>query len=153
MSEMRTIEIDFDVHKMIEAERRSFSEPPNVALRRLLKLPTKATEPLSQERLSSGRGWTGKGVVLPHGTELRMTYGEQHFTGRIVDGVWAVEGKKFDTPSGAAGGLALTKDGKHPPLNGWIYWEVKRPGETGWTPINRLRRTSNVSLEDLDLDI
>ena len=34
-----SIEIDFDIHKLIELERRSFTEKPFIALRRLLKLP------------------------------------------------------------------------------------------------------------------
>ena len=38
MAEVRTIEIDFDIHKLIETERRSFAESPNMVLRRLLNL-------------------------------------------------------------------------------------------------------------------
>ena len=38
MGEMRTIKIDFDIHKRIEMERRGFDDPPNAALRRLLGL-------------------------------------------------------------------------------------------------------------------
>ena len=36
---MEKIEIDWDIHKLIEAERKGFDEPQYVALRRLLKLP------------------------------------------------------------------------------------------------------------------
>ena len=35
---MRTIKIDFDIHQLVELERRSFEETPNDALRRLLRL-------------------------------------------------------------------------------------------------------------------
>ena len=35
---MRTIEVDFDIHQLIELERRSFEETPNDVLRRLLRL-------------------------------------------------------------------------------------------------------------------
>ena len=38
MSEIATIEIDFDIHKRIEMERQSFTESPNDVLRRLLGL-------------------------------------------------------------------------------------------------------------------
>ena len=63
MSEiMRTIEIDFDVHKAIEAERQSFSEVPNAVLRRLLKLgPGASVMPTAN---GIGGAWTGKGVTL-----------------------------------------------------------------------------------------
>ena len=33
---MRTIEIDYDIHRLIQLERRSFDEPEYIALRRLL---------------------------------------------------------------------------------------------------------------------
>jgi hypothetical protein len=40
MSATRSIEIDFDVHKLIEQERVSFSDTPNETLRRLLGIET-----------------------------------------------------------------------------------------------------------------
>ena len=136
MSELRTIEIDFDVHKIIELERTGFSETPNEVLRRLLKvngpLPTKpTTEP-------AGRPWSGKGVTLSHGTELRMEYNGRQYTGAIENGEWVVEGKRFRSPSAAAGGVAVTKNGKHTNLDGWIYWYAKRSGDTEWVAIKQL---------------
>ncbi len=77
---------------------------------------------------------------MPRGTELRMEYnGKQHF-GQIDSGEWAAEGTQFRSPSAAAGGVALTKSGKHTSLDGWIYWEAKRPGDHRLTPIATLRR-------------
>lgn len=137
MSEMRTIEIDFEVHKRIELERTSFNEPPNAALRRLLGINSAA--PAAPRPKPAGRPWAGKGVTLPHGTELRMEYNGHVYTGRIDNGRWLVEGKEFKSPSAAAGGVALTKDGRHPSLDGWIYWHVKRPGDTNWIAIRELR--------------
>ena len=135
MPQLRAIEIDFDVHKMIESERRSFDEPHHVALRRLLKLPE-----LEEERTpSAGRAWTSDGVTLPHKTALRMTYGVLTIEGEIVDGKWVCEGRSFDTPSAAASALALTKGGETTSLNGWNYWEAKTPGSAEWVPIRRLR--------------
>ncbi len=65
--------------------------------------------------------------------------GKQHF-GQIDSGEWAVVGTRFRSPSAAAGGVALTKSGKHTSLDGWIFWEAKRPGDHRWTPIADLRR-------------
>ncbi len=139
MAEFRTIEIDFDVHKKIEAERRSFTEPPNEALRRLLNL--KGTAPVAM-----GRSWSGEGVTLPHGTELRMEYNGAVYNGRVEDGQWLVEGRRFNSPSGAAG-VAKTRAGKTTKLDGWTYWQVRRPGEHNWTPIQGLRKP--ISPEEL----
>ena len=155
MTQFRTIEIDFDVHKLIELERNSFEEAPNEALRRLLKLAASALPAIEPPAVSlppvgNGAGeavsvpvmsiagtrpWMDSGVALPHGTLLRMEYGGETFEGKIVNGEWEVRGKRYDSPSGAACALATTRKGKKTSLNGWIYWSVKRPGDTQWTLI------------------
>jgi hypothetical protein len=71
-----------------------------------------------------------------------MEYNGRQYEGRIDDGKWAVEGKVFDSPSGAASGIATTKSGNRTRLDGWIYWEVRMPGDAVWTKIRDLRRTS-----------
>src|SRR5579872_1900831 len=130
MIEFRTIEIDFDVHKLIEGERQSFTETPNAVLRRLLKLPAReSARPGTETNGDVGRPWAGEGSILPHGTMLRMRYNHRQHEGEIVDGKWVVDGKTFDSPSGAASGVALTKGGKKTRLDGWSYWEVKVPGD------------------------
>jgi hypothetical protein len=141
MPNYRTIEIDFDVHRCIENERQGFDEPPNNALRRLLKLPELAPAAPTdiQPQAPRHRGWVGESVILPHGTELRMSYNEQTFRGHVSDGRWVIEGRQFDSPSGAASGVALTHQGGKTKLNGWSYWEVKRPGDDGWVHIQSLR--------------
>ena len=135
MTQLRSIEIDFDIHKMIEQERRSFDEAPNDVLRRLLEISTDATQFPSLP----GRPWTGKGVTLPHGTELRMDYNGRLHTGQIHNGVWLVEGKRSNSHSAAAAGVALTRDGRHPSLDGWIYWHVRRPDDDSWVLLKTLR--------------
>jgi hypothetical protein len=145
MSKMRAIEIDFEVHQQIELERTSFDESPNEVLRRLLKLPPASGGPALDAHPSvqeaDGRPWSGKGVTLPHGTEIRMDYNGKVYSGGIADGQWVVEGKHSKSPSDAAGSVAKTRNGKVPSLNGWIYWQVKRPGDASWSPLNSLRRT------------
>ena len=131
-----TIEIDFDVHKLIETERRGFDDPPLAALRRLLKLPDTPKEVVSEQ--PGGRPWTYKNVVLEHGTQLQMQYNHRTHEARIVDGRWLVEGEFYDSPSGAAVAVARTKEGKPTQLNGWDYWDVKSPGSSRWRPINLL---------------
>lgn len=149
MAEFRTIEIDFDVHKLIENERTGFAESANDALRRLLKLRPRTAKP-NKSPVSGRRSWSDEGVTLAHGTSIKMSYNGRLHEGEIVDGKWVVGGKTFDSPSGAASGVAITKRGKHTRLDGWIYWEAKRPGENRWARISSLR-TGTVTLEQLGL--
>jgi hypothetical protein len=139
MEQFRSIEIDFDVHKRIEAERSSFGETPNDVLRRLLKIEAMPPTVASNPPAARGRAWSGKGVTLPPGTELRMEYNGRSHHGRIENGGWLVEGKRYGSPSAAAGGAATTKAGSRPSLDGWIYWRVKRPGDQDWMALNTLR--------------
>jgi hypothetical protein len=134
------IEIDFDIHRCIEQERRGFEEPHYLALRRLLKLP----EPAQTTTVSpaiSGRPWREGLVEVPHGSLARMSYqrGKQTFEGKFLDGKLVVGGETFDTLSAAASALAVTKYGDHPSLNGWNYWEAKLPGEDKWRSLNQMR--------------
>jgi hypothetical protein len=130
------IEIDFDVYKLIEAERRGFNDSPLAALRRLLKLG-EATRAPSQEQ-PSGRPWVHKGLSLPHGTALRMEYNRHIHEGQVVDGRWLVEGQLYDSPSAAAVGVARTKNGVQTTLNGWHYWQVQQPGSNRWVQLKYL---------------
>lgn len=69
-----------------------------------------------------------------------MEYRGQIVRGVIDDGVWLVEGKQRTTsPSDAAGSAVVTKNGERPSLNGWIYWEVKRPADAHWRALKSLK--------------
>ena len=145
MTTFGTIEVDFDVHKIIEAERQNFDDPPNSALRRLLGIDGEATNESSSGSGKppddmSGRAWSGKGITLPHGTKLRMEYNGREILGEIGQGYWLVEGGRYSSPSDAAGSTARTKSGDLTNLNGWNYWEVKRPQDPSWIRLNRLRK-------------
>lgn len=142
MQQMRSIEIDFDVHKHIEIARLAFDESPNDVLRRLLAINTSRTPAAVAAEIQKPKGsaWYGKGVELPHGTELRMEYNGKIHLGQIDNSVWKVEGTQSSSPSDAAASVARTKDGGKPSLNGWNYWHVKRPTDRTWRPISALRK-------------
>ena len=138
-----TIEIDFDIHKLIETERRGFEEPPYVALRRLLELPE--PEKLEDKQApppEHGRPWRLGRVEVPHGSLARMEYdrGNQVFEGQFLDGKLVVNGRAFPSLSSAARALATTRNGQQPNLNGWNYWQAKFPGETEWRSLAEMRR-------------
>ena len=83
---------------------------------------------------------------------MRMEYdrGKQVYEGKIVDGKWVVDGRTFDSPSGAASALARTKKGNPTRLNGWLYWKFKRPGETEWKLLTDLQpKLKPLSLSEL----
>ena len=134
----RQICIDFDVHKKIEMERKSFSETENQVLRRLLNLPE---DPVSKLNTAStgGRSWSEDGVELPHGTELRMTYNGSVIEAEIEDGQLVVYGRKATSLSNAAMMFAKTRKGTAPNLNGWLYWFVRRPLDNDWIEVDTLR--------------
>jgi hypothetical protein len=143
MENTRTIEIDFDVHQKIELERTCFEELPNDALRRLLGLGNESKNRVvgsGEPTIPTRRAWSGKGVTLPHATELKMDYNGSVYSGVIEDGIWSVEGSRCKSPSDAAGAVARTRDGRSAILNGWIYWQVKRPSDKKWIRINSLRK-------------
>lgn len=143
----RMIEIDFQVHQMIELERQSFEDTPNAVLRRKYGLEDlKPNEPLRADQrtsaptlhtiTSAGHPWKGKGkstgLVLPHGTDLRMSYNDQLYTGRVDSGSLVFEGQRFSSPSGAANELCRTRDGRKTNLNGKDIITARLPGETKW---------------------
>ena len=141
--ETTTIEIDFEDYKLIEAERRGFSEKPLTALRRLLKLPVGKVESVMPNLgVSTGKPWSDDGVIVPHGSLARMEYGRgsQLYEGMFLDGLLVVNGTKFNSLSEAASALARTRDGRTTSLNGWNYWEVQFPGSDRWDLMENLRR-------------
>ena len=131
------IEIDFDIHKLIETERRSFDEPPFVALRRLLRLPDikPSVEHTKIASIGGGQAWSDSGVEVPHGSLARMkyNYGRERYEGQFLDGLLVVNGQKYRSLSTAASELA----GKS--LNGWLYWETQFPGTAVWQRLGDLR--------------
>ena len=142
MQQLQKIEIDWEIHKLIEAERKGFDEAPYVALRRLLKLPPITLNTSKSAAMDTGLPWRDEGVSVPHGSLARMEYlrGSQVYEGQFLNGKLVVEGQSFDSLSAAADALAVTKDGSKTSLNGWNYWQVKLPNETKWRALNAMRR-------------
>ena len=135
---MRMIEIGLEVHKAIEAERRSLDEPENEILMRLLRLtrPERIGAPAAG---AAGRGWRKGSVELPDGTVVEATYAGQHVEGVIRNGEWVVQGRSFPSPSAALMGSVKTRDGRPVHLNGWMLWRVRRPGDAVFRRLDSLR--------------
>lgn len=138
---MRTIEVDFDVYKALTLRRPTESVTENDVLRELLGLPRAvqsqpSTLPASIAHAVSDPGaWITKGVRFPAGTEFRAHYkGETHLA-RVQNGALVVNGQRYDTPSAAA--MAITGS----PVNGWMFWECRLPGQAAWQTIKGLRQS------------
>jgi hypothetical protein len=88
---------------------------------------------------ASGRAWERDGVGVSHGTPICMPYNGTTHYGIIDDRAFFVEGKRYRSPSEAAMGVARTREGTQPNLNGWRRWKVKRPGDPEWVSLDSLR--------------
>ena len=138
---MHTIEIDFDVFKKLTGMRESEAVTYNDVIRRLLGIG--AVSPSSTITSTAIQGsispslsgaWTTKGVTFPSGTEFRGSHKGKTVSGRVEAGALAVNGKRYESPSAAA--VAITGN----PVNGWVFWECKKPGATSWQMIKSLRK-------------
>lgn len=150
--------IDWDIHQLIELERKGFDEPPINALRRLLGIEGGAKAPAVAKRVRTAPAgakpakteapagpaeWTLDGVTIPNGTKARFNYrrNSKPIYGEFRDGkLWAAE-KAYDNLSAAANDLATTKAGHKTRLNGWLYWSVQLPqGSDNWIIMDQLRK-------------
>ena len=140
----RPIDIDIEVHRHIELHRTSFRQTPNDILRKLFGLAAGD----ANDTGSAGEGgepppvtgdWSWKGVTLPSGTELRMTYNGRTHTGVVSGGAWQIAGATYTSPSGAADALGRSRGGKQVSLNGWMLWEARKPNTRTWIRLDDLR--------------
>lgn len=137
---MRTIQIGLEVHKAIEAERRTLAETENAVLMRLLLGESNAPKiEVPQQALRTGKAWTKDDVVLPEGTKLKGQYSGQTVVGEVIDGRWLIAGKSYDSPSMALIHNVRTRDGRRTNINGWNHWLVQRPQDTVFKSIKVLR--------------
>lgn len=153
---MTSIEIDFDLFKELTFLRRDEADSLSDVIRRLLAASETARSSVQQigagndvpppeqrkpsisvyrARIGSRTarsGWIVKGISFPSGTQFRAIYKGKTYTGIVRDNALEIDGKLLDSPSDAAKHVTGTN------VNGWRFWECKRPGEN-WTPIDRLR--------------
>ena len=152
-TQMRTIEVDWQVRQMIEAERRAYDDPPNAALRRLLGIDP-AERPLDVSAISEahyiGTGsasWNWKGVTLPEGTELRVEYSEVRAGGHVARGLLTFDGEGYKAPSQAVMAVVARRRGNSAAptsINGWQYLHALLPGESRFEPLAQVREKSKL---------
>ena len=133
---MPVIEIDFDVFKKLTMLRRTEADSYNDVLRRLVELPAtvESSTTKSPTGTPSRAAWISKGVKFPHGTEFRATYKGSVHSAEIQDGRLVVEGNRRATSLSHAARL-ITDNA----VDGWTFWDMKRPGDASWIKPKSLR--------------
>jgi len=128
---MPTIEVDFEVYKALTARRPTENVTENDVLRQLLHLPRQSVSAASD--LPAPEDWVTKNVRIPAGTELRAMYKGQSYLARVEEGALVLNGRRFDSPSAAA--MSITRNA----VNGWNFWQARRPGQGAWMLLRELR--------------
>ena len=129
---MATIEVDFDVFKELTMRRASESVTYNEVIRGLLNLGS--DNAAKADVGGAFKGLVYKGVFFPEGTRFRATYRGKTYSGEIKNERW-VDGAGNPQSSPSAAAYAITRSG----INGWRFWECKRPSDSSWTLIDSLR--------------
>jgi len=137
------IDVDLEVFKALTAMLQAEGQDHNDVLRELLSLDSPIEEdapetPFSKlaEAIAKSAGFSGfysRGLLLPNGTELRARYkGSQH-SAKITHDLWLdSDGNPHSSPSAAAKAITGTS------VNGWRFWEAKRPGDVSWRRLDVL---------------
>lgn len=131
---MREIDIDFDVFKELTARLENETDNYNAVLRRTLKLTTSAPAKAAPAR-PLGRPWVSKGVSFDHETEFRANYKGQMYSARVNDGRLMISERGASSSLSHAARLVTNTS-----VDGWIFWEVKRPTDPRWRRAGELRK-------------
>ena len=112
------------------ARRSAETVSYNDVIRELLGLG-RAAGTMSQ---AQAKGIVLKGVHFPEGTQFRVTYKGRSYTAQVTGGRWVgSDGTSRNSPSEAA--HAITGNN----VNGWRFWEAKRPSDTEWRVMDQFR--------------
>lgn len=131
---MHPIDVDFEVYKQLTMRRATEQVTYNDVVRELLGLKKETpTSPAGSETIAI-QEWTSKGVRFPAGTAFRAEYKGKQYTAVVENGALVLNNERFLSPSAAA--MAITQS----PVNGWVFWECKLPGQSTWKPIKSLRK-------------
>jgi hypothetical protein len=124
---MQQIEIDFDVWKELTSRRRNESHSYNSVIRELLNLPDRGASTSVERSPTSTNGKVIGNRFLPDGTKLRAKHkGRMHVAETRDSELYDETGQTHNSASAAARAVTGTT------VNGLLFWEVKRPGDSEW---------------------
>ena len=136
------IEVSFANWKALTALLRDENDTYDAVIKRLLgesESWTPAHEVTESERLDlptdASAGAYFKDVFMPNGTEMRATYKGETYFAKISGSKWVDcgTGETRTSPSQAAYSITGRT------VNGWLFWNVRRPNDDGWRTLNALR--------------
>jgi hypothetical protein len=127
------IDVDFDVWKAITTRRTSPEMTENSVLRSLLGLREgRKSEVPKVMPEAPARVWETKGVQFSVASEFRATYKGVEYRATITEAGIEYDGAIYKSVSGAAHAVTGTQ------VNGWRFWECRRPGQTKWILIDEV---------------
>lgn len=137
-----SIKIGLDLYQKLQA----LKESPDMSIEEVIRLLILSNEIViemeedddeqTQQPIirSSGTGWFIDGVLFPEETLFRAFYKRNEYRAVVNNGALSLDGKRFFSPSAAAGHITENS------VNGWKFWECKRPGDEMWHAIDSLRK-------------
>lgn len=128
---MQSVEVDFEVYKLLTVRRATEHVTYNDVIRELLGIGGKQAP--TAPNTESASDWITKGVRFPEGTEFRAEYKGRQFKAVVEAGALLLNGKRFESPSSAA--MSITESA----TNGWVFWECRLPGHSSWKLMKSLR--------------
>jgi hypothetical protein len=137
------INVDLEVFKLLTSGIQADGQDHNDVLRELLGLDSpleldNPESPLARAADILGKpfgasGFFSRGLLLPNGTELRARYKGYQYYGAITNDQWIdSDGRSYSSPSAAASAITGTN------VNGWRFWEAKRPDDRAWRRLDIL---------------
>lgn len=130
---MAAIDVDFEVFKELTARRASETVTYNDVIRDLLGLNKKLVPRVAAINMKPA-GTMFDGVLFQNGSQFRKVYKGTLYTGEIKDGAFVLgNGKRCSSPSDAARKITGNN------VNGWRFWECKRPGDANFRLLEGLR--------------
>ena len=122
--------------KELTARLENETDSYNAVLRRVLKLTASAPAKAAPAR-AAGKPWVSKGVSFDHETEFRANYKGQMYRASVNDGRLMISEHGASSSLSHAARLVTNTS-----VDGWTFWEVKRPTDSGWRKAGELRRAS-----------
>lgn len=135
------VQLDREVLEALRRHRRGRGEDLNELLRRVLNLD-RLPGPAEPGFDRWGKPWRRGPVMVPHGTEIRMTHGGRSWYGTVAQGEWLVGRGRFPGPEGAAVSIFGQGDADIARPDPWIAWNLRLPGRRRWVPLISLRDPS-----------
>jgi negative regulator of replication initiation len=140
--QIKKIDIDIEVYKLIESYRIDFNETENDILKRVLnqnEYPENNSNFIQEVNISQNlfinkEGLFWKGVLLKNGLKLRKLSKDKSYQATVINGRIIYNNQEFFSPSAAGVAASGTS------VNGWIFWDFFDDNSNSWKKLSELRK-------------